>query len=70
MVLYAQTTVGREVLDFGEVMVSLVAALPPDILCVHSRFDVYCLHVVGPDPVAVVVAGITQLLLTDNPVDF
>ena len=50
--------------------VSLVAALPPDILCVHSRFDVYCLHVVGPDPVAVVVAGITQLLLTDNPVDF
>ena len=57
-------------MDFGEVMVSLVAALPPDILCVHSRFDVYCLHVVGPDPVAVVVAGITQLLLTDNPVDF
>ena len=69
--MLTQTTVGREVLDFGEgFLVSLVAALPPDILCVHSRFDVYCLHVVGPDPVAVVVAGITQLLLTDNPVDF
>ena len=69
--MLTQTTVGREVLDFGGGgVVSLVAALPPDILCVHSRFDVYCLHVVGPDPVAVVVAGITQLLLTDNPVDF